>query len=188
VGSSSFPESHTRPNSDELIVKLDYPLVVLNLGIIVALLHYSITIRSTEDPRERRAWGDGSVLSILPMTLQSAQTQEIRNLFIGWYESYTDRKMVEEPEIAIVGTKGQIVIPRRIRDDLGIKPKTRLALYRVGDKIVATKLRIQPLVEDLKELLREVDEGRMDRKRPTEREILEEIQAYRRERRKTQGA
>ena len=98
------------------------------------------------------------------------------------------RKMVEEPEIAIVGTKGQIVIPQRIRDDLGIKPKTRLALYRIGDKIVAIKLRIQPLVEDLKELLREVDEGRMDRKRPTEREILEEIQAYRRERRKTQGA
>jgi len=98
------------------------------------------------------------------------------------------RKMVEEPEIAVVGTKGQIVIPQQLRDDLGIKPRTRLALYRRGDKIVVTKLKIPPLAEDLKEFLKEVDEGRRDRRRPTEREILEEIQAYRRERRKTQGA
>ena len=96
--------------------------------------------------------------------------------------------MGEEPEIAVVGTKGQIVIPQQLRDDLGIKPRTRLALYRRGDKIVVTKLKIPPLAEDLKEFLKEVDEGRRDRKRPTEREILEEIQAYRRERRKTQGA
>jgi AbrB family looped-hinge helix DNA binding protein len=97
-------------------------------------------------------------------------------------------KMGEEPEIAVVGTKGQIVIPQQLRDDLGIKPKTKLALYRKGDKIVVTKLKILPLVEDLKEFLRGIDEGRKDRKRPTEREILEEIQAYRRERLKTQGA
>lgn len=98
------------------------------------------------------------------------------------------RKMVEESEIAIVGTKGQIVIPKHIRDDLGIEPKTRLPIYRKGDKIVVTKLRIPPLVEDLKEFLREVDEDCRDRKRITEREILEEIQAYRRERRTKQGA
>lgn len=96
--------------------------------------------------------------------------------------------MGEEPEIAIVGTKGQIVIPQRLRDDLGIEPKTKLALYRRGDKIVVTKLKVLPLAEDLKEFLREIDEGRKDRKRPTEREILEEIQAYRRERQRTQGA
>ena len=98
------------------------------------------------------------------------------------------RKMVEEPEIAIVGTKGQIVIPQQIRNDLGIEPNTRLAIYRKGDKIVVTKLTIPPLVEDLKEFLKEVDEDRRDRKRITEREILEEIQAYRRERRTNQGA
>ena len=97
-------------------------------------------------------------------------------------------KMEEEPEIAVVGTKGQIVIPQQLRDDLDIKPKTRLALYKKGDKIVVTKLKIPPLAEDLREFLKEVDEGRKDRKRPTEREILEEIQAYRRERRKIQGA
>lgn len=98
------------------------------------------------------------------------------------------KKMGEEPEIAVVGTKGQIVIPQQFREDLRIKPKTKLALYRRGDKIVVTKLEIPPLADDLKELFKEIDEGRKGRKRPTEREILEDIQAYRSERRKTQGA
>ena len=89
--------------------------------------------------------------------------------------------MGEEPEIAVVGTKGQIVIPQQLREDLGIGPKTKLALYRRGDKIVVTKLEIPPLAEELKEFLKEVDESRKGKKRPTEREILEEIQSYRRE-------
>ncbi len=96
--------------------------------------------------------------------------------------------MVEEPEIAVVGTKGQIVIPQQLREELSIKPKTRLALYRRGDKIIIAKLEIPPLADDLKEFFDEIDEKRKGEKRPTEREILEEIQAYRSERRKTEGA
>ena len=91
--------------------------------------------------------------------------------------------MGEEPEIAVVGTKGQIVIPQQLREDLQITPKTKLVLYKKGDKIVMTKLEIPPLAEDLKEFLAEIDETRKDARRPTEREILAEIQAYRRENR-----
>jgi len=91
--------------------------------------------------------------------------------------------MVKEPEIAVVGTKGQIVIPQQLREDLQITPKTKLVLYRRGDKIVMTKLEIPPLVEDLKEFLEEIDETRKDIRRSTEREILAEVQAYRRENR-----
>jgi AbrB family looped-hinge helix DNA binding protein len=98
------------------------------------------------------------------------------------------KKMKEEPKIAVVGTKGQIVIPQQLREELSIKPKTKLALYRRGDKIVVAKLEIPPLVDDLKEFFEEIDEKRKGSKRPTEREILEEIQAYRSERRKTEGA
>jgi AbrB family looped-hinge helix DNA binding protein len=36
---------------------------------------------------------------------------------------------MEEPEIATVGTKGQVVIPQQIRKELEIKPKTKLAIY-----------------------------------------------------------
>ena len=87
--------------------------------------------------------------------------------------------MEEEPEIAVVGTKGQIVIPQQIRDDLNIKPKTKLALYRRGDKIVVTKLEIPPLTENLKDLFKTVDETSKEKGKPTEREILKEIQEYR---------
>ena len=89
--------------------------------------------------------------------------------------------MTEEPEIAVVGTKGQIVIPQQLREKLKIKPKTKLALYSRGDKIVVTKLKVPPLSGDLEELFNRVDESRRAKSRPTDREILKEIQEYRRE-------
>ena len=48
----------------------------------------------------------------------------------------------EETEIAVVGTKGQIVIPQRLRKELKITSKTKLVLYRKDDKIVLTKLAV----------------------------------------------
>ncbi len=95
---------------------------------------------------------------------------------------------MEEPEIAVVGTKGQIVIPLQLRRELRIKPKTKLALYRRGDKLVIAKLKIAPLRDRLNALFREIDEQYKGKKRPTEREIIEEVRAYRRERRAAHGA
>jgi AbrB family looped-hinge helix DNA binding protein len=94
----------------------------------------------------------------------------------------------EEPEVAIVGTKGQIVIPQRLRRELKITPKTKLVVYRKGDKIVVTRLKVPPLGEELKDLFREIDEQNQGKTKPAEKEILEEIQAYRREKRAKQGA
>lgn len=94
--------------------------------------------------------------------------------------------MGEEPEIAVVGTKGQIVIPQRLRKELAIKPNTKLCVYRRDDKLVVMKLNVSPL-EDLKELFREIDEQNKGRKQMTEEDILEEIQAYRREKKDMQG-
>ncbi len=48
---------------------------------------------------------------------------------------------MEEPEIAVVGTKGQFVIPQDLRRRLAITPKTKLAIYRRGDKLVVAKLK-----------------------------------------------
>jgi AbrB family looped-hinge helix DNA binding protein len=95
---------------------------------------------------------------------------------------------MEEPEVAVVGTKGQIVIPRQIRADLNIRPKTKLAVYRRGDKLVVTKLAIPSLGEELKALFKEIDNQFKERRRPTQKEILEEIRAYRKERRSTRVA
>ena len=92
----------------------------------------------------------------------------------------------EEPEIAIVGTKGQIVIPQRLRKELAITPNTKLCVYRKDDKLVVVKLKVPPLA-DLKELFREIDEQNKGKKKLTEEEVLEEIQTYRREKRAKQG-
>lgn len=91
--------------------------------------------------------------------------------------------MEQEPEIAVVGTKGQIVIPQQLRRELKITPKTKLAVYRRGDKLVVTRLKVPPLGEDLTDLFKEIDKQYEGKKRPTEKEVLEEIQAYRREKR-----
>ncbi len=39
--------------------------------------------------------------------------------------------MVEEPEITTMSEKGQVVIPQSIRNELGIKPKTKLLVEEV---------------------------------------------------------
>ena len=93
----------------------------------------------------------------------------------------------EEPEIAIVGTKGQIVIPQRLRKELKITPKTKLIVYRKGDKIVVTKLEVPPLREELKDLFSEIDKQNKGKK-VSDKEILKEIQDYRLEKRAKKGA
>jgi len=93
----------------------------------------------------------------------------------------------EETSVAVVGTKGQIVIPQRFRKQLKIKPKTKVVLYRKDDKLVLAKLNVPPL-EQLEELFREIDKQNKSENPSTEQEILKEIQAYRRSKRPTQGA
>jgi AbrB family looped-hinge helix DNA binding protein len=95
---------------------------------------------------------------------------------------------LEEPEIAVVGTKGQIVIPKEMRRQLAITPKTPLAVYRRGDKLVLAKVNLPTVGEELDGLFREIDEQNRGKKVPGNREILREIQARRKERRaKQQG-
>jgi AbrB family looped-hinge helix DNA binding protein len=91
----------------------------------------------------------------------------------------------EETEIAVVGTKGQIVIPQRLRKELKITSKTKLALYRKDDKIVVTKLEVPSLREELEKLASEVSE--QQKRKISEKEILKEIQSYRLQKRGRKG-
>jgi antitoxin PrlF len=86
--------------------------------------------------------------------------------------------MKEEPQITTVGTKGQIVIPQKLRKELQIKPNTKLAVYRRDDKLVVAKLAIPPLGEELKDLFREIDEQNKGKKKPTEKQIRKETQDH----------
>ncbi|HLN45592.1 MAG: AbrB/MazE/SpoVT family DNA-binding domain-containing protein [Chloroflexota bacterium] len=91
----------------------------------------------------------------------------------------------DETSVAVVGTKGQIVIPQRFRKQLKITPKTKVVLYRKDDKLILAKLNVPPL-EKLEEIFREIDQQNK-KGAVTEEEILEEIQAYRRLKRAKQG-
>ena len=93
----------------------------------------------------------------------------------------------EKSDIAVVGTKGQIVIPQRFRKDLAIIPNTKIIVYRKDDKLVLAKLSIPPL-EELKELFSEIDQQNKGKNKPAEQEILDDIQAYRRMKPVTKGA
>lgn len=84
----------------------------------------------------------------------------------------------ENSDIAVVGTKGQIVIPQRFRKELAITPNTKVVVYRKDDKLVLAKLTVPPLAE-LKELFAEIDQQNKTKKKPSEQEILNDIQAYR---------
>ena len=88
---------------------------------------------------------------------------------------------LSEADIAVVGTKGQIVIPQRLRIKLNIEPNQKIAIYRRGDKLILTKLNVPPLDDKLSAIFAEVDEQYRGKKRPTEKEILKEIQAFRKE-------
>lgn len=88
---------------------------------------------------------------------------------------------LEEPEIAVVGTKGQFVIPQEMRRRLAIKAKTKLAIYRKGDKLVVTKLKVPTVGEELDDLFAQIDRESTGRRAASDREIIKEIQAYRKE-------
>jgi AbrB family looped-hinge helix DNA binding protein len=92
----------------------------------------------------------------------------------------------EESTVAVVGTKGQIVIPQRFRRQLKITPHTKVILYRKDDKLVLAKLNVPPL-EEFNELFREIDKQNKGKKPPTVQEVLEEIRAYRLTKRTKQG-
>jgi len=92
----------------------------------------------------------------------------------------------DESDVAVVGTKGQIVIPQRFRKELAITPNTKLIVYRRDDKLVITKLQIPPLAE-LNDLFKEIDQKNKAKNKPSEQEILNEIQACRALKRANQG-
>jgi AbrB family looped-hinge helix DNA binding protein len=58
-------------------------------------------------------------------------------------------------QITSVSTKGQFVIPSEIREALGIKPGTRIAVTRDGSRIV-----LEPVSEELVESTRGMLKGK----------------------------
>lgn len=60
-------------------------------------------------------------------------------------------------EIVEVDGSGRIVLPKRLRDELGIKKSTKLLLARRGDKLIASRLDLDELSKRLESELSDVD-------------------------------
>ncbi|TRO43669.1 AbrB/MazE/SpoVT family DNA-binding domain-containing protein [Candidatus Bathyarchaeota archaeon] len=58
----------------------------------------------------------------------------------------------EETAIAVVGKKGQIVIPKKLRSELQITAKAKLAIYRKDNKLVLMKIDASPVGKSQKTL------------------------------------
>jgi AbrB family looped-hinge helix DNA binding protein len=90
---------------------------------------------------------------------------------------------VEEPEITVVSEKGQVVIPKAIRERMKIAPKMKLLVYCFGDTLIMKKLEIPDVEKKLEALYRRIDRKIAKYGDLSEEEIDEEIQRYRKEKR-----
>jgi AbrB family looped-hinge helix DNA binding protein len=79
-------------------------------------------------------------------------------------------------EIAEVDGSGRIVLPKRLREELGIKARTRLMLIKRGDKLVAIRLDVEELARRLESELEgvEVDELAVSVRREINEKIARE--------------
>jgi len=89
--------------------------------------------------------------------------------------------MTEESEVTTISEKGQVVIPKAIRKELGIKPKTKFLVYGKGDTVIMKKLDLPDIKKEWDEIFKMMDKKEL---KLSEKEILEEIAHARRTRRK----
>jgi AbrB family looped-hinge helix DNA binding protein len=90
----------------------------------------------------------------------------------------------EEADVTVVSEKGQVVIPQTIRKRLGIGPKTKLLVYGYEDAVIMKKLTVPDVARELEAMYRRVDKRMTRLGELTGAEVDEEIQRYRRERRR----
>ncbi|MEM3018310.1 MAG: AbrB/MazE/SpoVT family DNA-binding domain-containing protein [Candidatus Bathyarchaeia archaeon] len=88
---------------------------------------------------------------------------------------------MSEPEVTVVSEKGQVVIPKEMREKLKLGPKTKLLIYRHGDTLILRRLVVPDVESELKALWREIDQKIGKKRRLTQKEIDEEIHAHRKE-------
>lgn len=60
-------------------------------------------------------------------------------------------------EIVEVDKSGRIVLPKRLRDEMHIRERTRLILTRRGDKLILMRLDVDEIARRLEEELKGVD-------------------------------
>jgi putative PIN family toxin of toxin-antitoxin system len=85
----------------------------------------------------------------------------------------------EKPDIVIVSSKGQVVIPQGIRRKLGINPESKLLVYRYQDAVIMKKIKIPDRVKELEQLYKKIDAKIPMYGELSEEEINSIVQKYR---------
>jgi len=93
----------------------------------------------------------------------------------------TPEQKTLEPVFAKVSTKGQLVIPAAIREELGIEPGTRVAIHREGGRVILDPQSLQAQLRQIKAMRGYTADGPSgtdilleDRRLERERELREE--------------
>lgn len=82
----------------------------------------------------------------------------------------------DDPEIATMGKRGQVVIPKQFRERLGLSERSRFVVYGKGDVIVLKRLELPDLEEEWEEIFEMVDEKELGL---SEEDVREEVRAER---------
>ncbi|MEW6222666.1 MAG: AbrB/MazE/SpoVT family DNA-binding domain-containing protein [Candidatus Hadarchaeota archaeon] len=82
-------------------------------------------------------------------------------------------------EISVVGERGQIVIPRKLRTKLGLKPKTKMLVAGRGDAVIMRKIDLEQERRKLEAVFKRVDERVKRYGGITEKEIFKLVHDYR---------
>lgn len=80
-----------------------------------------------------------------------------------------------------MGEKGQVVIPKSIRDHLHLAPKTKFVVYGKGDILMLKRISVPDVRREFEDLFAHVDKKRLGL---TEEDIAKEVKARRKERRR----
>jgi AbrB family looped-hinge helix DNA binding protein len=89
----------------------------------------------------------------------------------------------DKPELIVLSSKGQVVIPQEIRKKLGLKAKSQLLAFHYRDTVVLKKVRVPEALQEMQRIWENVDR-RVEKyglRRLSMREINAEVHKYRRE-------
>ena len=88
--------------------------------------------------------------------------------------------MAKESELITVSSKGQIVIPKTLRQEIGIKPKTKLLVYGKKDTIIIKKIKMPEAYKVWGDVFDVMERKHL---KLTSKDVQKEIEAYRTEKR-----
>ena len=83
---------------------------------------------------------------------------------------------MSQVETTIMSEKGQVVIPRKIRKTLKLKPRTRFAVYAKDDTIVMKAFELTGLEKELSSIFKTIQ---AKNKKIGEKDVYDAIQTYR---------